>query len=215
MKFLELVVENDISEYALSKKSGVPYSTISDLCRGRTDIKKCNVETVYKLAKALNTTVEELVEDKPATDNGEMAELDLSIPPITKFDYYKSYMKYRKNAILRSESAMEYLGLTDGNFSTLIKVYSTTNLPAPFIVKRVKNFKDIDYQSIDGVLVTSVSKSFDDMVEDKEADKQILDQAMNNYYYKNNNSFDGINISEKNLEQFNKEKEIALEYYDN
>lgn len=41
---------------------GVPYSTIFDICSEKTNIKRCNVETVYKIAKALNLSVEELME---------------------------------------------------------------------------------------------------------------------------------------------------------
>lgn len=208
---LTLLKNRDMSEYSLSKLSGVPYSTISDICSGKTDIKKCNCETIYKIAKALNTSMEIVIGEKQK----EVAEFDETKLPYTKFDYYRSQMKFRKNAILRAESATEYLGITDGHFSHLIKVYATTDLPYPFIVTKVKNFNDIDYEIRDGVLVTSISKSIDDMISDKESDKQILDQALSNYYYRNNESFDGLIISEKNIKEFNKEKQLALEYYKN
>lgn len=210
MNIINILHNKNISQYAFSKECGVPYTTICDICKGKTELKKCNAETVLKIAKTLGLTVEDLLTE----DHGE-AEIDDSIPPYTKNDYYKLQMKFRKNAILRSESALEYLNLTDMTFSHIIKVYSTVNLPFPFIVTKVKNFKDIDYMSVDGVLVTTVSKSIDDMISDKESDKQILDQAMNNYYYRNNESFDGINVSKNNLEKFEQECKTALEYYDN
>lgn len=213
MKINEYLFNLNMSQYTLSKKSGVPYSTISDLCSAKTNIKKCNVETAYKIAQALGCTIEDLFVYKE--DPEDEAKFDETQLPYTKFDYYRSQMRFRKNVILRAESAAEYLGITDGHFSHLIKVYATTNLPDPFIVKKVKNFKNIDYIKKDGVLVTSVSKSIDDMISDRENDKQILDQAINNYYYKNNESFEGLKISKKNLKKFEKEKKIALEYYDN
>lgn len=206
-----LLKNRNMSEYALSKISGVPYSTISDMCSGKTDIRKCNCETIYKIAKALGTTMEIVIGAKQE----ETAELDDSIPPIRKHDYYIENMKFRKNAILRGESAAEFLEITDGHFSPLIKVYSTTSLPYPFIVKKIKNFKKIDYEIKDGVLVTSASQSIDDMISDKENDVQILDQAISNYYYRNNESFDGLKISKKNLDKFNKEIKHALKYYEN
>lgn len=204
-----LLQRKNMSQYALSKNSGVPYSTISDICLGKSDIRKCNVDTAYKIAQALDCSIETLINEE------EIAEFDTSIPPITETEYYQSQMKFRKNVILRGESALQYMKCTDGHFSLLIKVYALTDLPYPFIVKKVKNFKNIDYECIDGVLCTTFSKSLDDMISDSESDMQIFDQALSNYYYKNNKSFDGIKISKKNLDFFNREKELALEYYKN
>lgn len=51
-----------ISKYRLSKLSNVPYTTISDICSNRADLRKCSVDTVYRIAKALGVTVEELLE---------------------------------------------------------------------------------------------------------------------------------------------------------
>ena len=36
--------------------------TINDLINNKTTLTKCNAETVYKIAKALDTSVEELIE---------------------------------------------------------------------------------------------------------------------------------------------------------
>lgn len=204
-----LLQRKNMSQYALSKKSGVPYSTISDICLGKSDLRKCSVDTAYKIAQALECSIETLINEE------EIAEIDTSIPPRTEQDYYQSMMKFRKNAILRAESALQYMKCTDGHFSYMVKVYALTDLPTPFIVTKVKNFKNIDYTCIDGVLVTTFSQSLDDMISDKGSDMQIFDQALSNYYFKNNKSFDGINISKKNQKFFNEEKQKALEYYKN
>ena len=62
--FRELSEKKKITAYRLAKKSGVPYTTISDLCCGKTKIEKCTAETVFRLAKALDMTMEELVEKR-------------------------------------------------------------------------------------------------------------------------------------------------------
>jgi transcriptional regulator with XRE-family HTH domain len=49
--------------YRLAKRSGVPYTTVREICNGKTGIEKCSGETLYKLAKALDVTMEALVED--------------------------------------------------------------------------------------------------------------------------------------------------------
>lgn len=55
--------EKNLTIYECSKKSGIPYSTLSDLVKGKKQIEKCSCEMVYKLAKALDTTVEFLIEE--------------------------------------------------------------------------------------------------------------------------------------------------------
>lgn len=58
----KIMKEKHITKYRLSKDSNVPYSTISDICSGKTHLEKCSAETVYKIAKVLDITMEELVE---------------------------------------------------------------------------------------------------------------------------------------------------------
>jgi len=45
----ELMAKKNITKYRLSKNSGVPYSTISDICSGRARLEKCSAETIYLL----------------------------------------------------------------------------------------------------------------------------------------------------------------------
>lgn len=59
--FQDLLKERNITSYALSQKSGVPYTTISDICSGKSKIQNCKSETVYKLAQALDVSMESLV----------------------------------------------------------------------------------------------------------------------------------------------------------
>lgn len=64
----DLMTENKISQYRLSRISGVPQTTISDLCSGKTDVNKCSAGTLYKIAKALGVTVDSIIENtKSAT----------------------------------------------------------------------------------------------------------------------------------------------------
>ena len=56
-----MLKEKNFTMYKLSKMSGVPYSTISDICTGKTRLEKCSAETIYKVAKALKVTMEELL----------------------------------------------------------------------------------------------------------------------------------------------------------
>ena len=63
MNFNDLLKQKNITKYRLSKISGVPFTTISDISTGKTQIKKCSAETLYRLSKTLNMTIEELIEE--------------------------------------------------------------------------------------------------------------------------------------------------------
>ena len=57
MDLQTLLNERNLSKYQLSKLSGVPKTTIMDIC----DMERCNAKTVQKLAQALNCTMEDMM----------------------------------------------------------------------------------------------------------------------------------------------------------
>ena len=61
MTISELLERQNMTKYRLSKLSDVPYSTLNDLCNGKTSLEKCSAETVYRLAKELHVSMEELL----------------------------------------------------------------------------------------------------------------------------------------------------------
>ena len=56
-----LLAERGMTKYKLAKKSNLPHTTVLDMCSGKTELPKCNAETLYKVAKALDTTMEALI----------------------------------------------------------------------------------------------------------------------------------------------------------
>lgn len=56
-----LLNQRNISKYQLSKISGVPKTTIMDICAGKSDIEKCSAKTIWQLAKALDCTMENIM----------------------------------------------------------------------------------------------------------------------------------------------------------
>lgn len=58
-----MLKERNISMYQCAKLSGIPYTTLSEVVRGKTRLEKCSAETVYKLSKILNVSMEELLTD--------------------------------------------------------------------------------------------------------------------------------------------------------
>lgn len=63
MNINKLLAEKNMTKYRLSKLSGVPFATISDICTGKAKIEKCAADTLYKLAKVLDVPMESLIVD--------------------------------------------------------------------------------------------------------------------------------------------------------
>lgn len=58
----ELISRKNITIYRLAKESGIPYTTINDICSGRAQLEKCSAETIYRISKVLGVSMESLVE---------------------------------------------------------------------------------------------------------------------------------------------------------
>ena len=61
MDLQTLLDQRQITKYHLSKVSGVPKTTIMDICAGRSEIERCSAKTVQQLAKALGCTMEDIM----------------------------------------------------------------------------------------------------------------------------------------------------------
>lgn len=77
--------QRGISKYHLSKISGVPKTTIMDICAGRSEIERCSARTVQQLAKALGCTMEDIMAlSAPYDDSGlptDDSYLECGLPP--------------------------------------------------------------------------------------------------------------------------------------
>jgi transcriptional regulator with XRE-family HTH domain len=59
----DLLKQKNITMYQCAKLSGIPYTTLSEVIRSKTRIEKCSAETVYRLSKILDVSMEELIHD--------------------------------------------------------------------------------------------------------------------------------------------------------
>ena len=64
MTLNSILRQKNMTMYRLAKASSVPYTTVSDICSGKTRIEKCSAETLYRLARALDLTMEAMVADQ-------------------------------------------------------------------------------------------------------------------------------------------------------
>ena len=61
MTLQNLLDLENITKYQLSKASGIPKTTVIDICSGKTTIEKCNAKTIQQIARALNRSMEEIM----------------------------------------------------------------------------------------------------------------------------------------------------------
>lgn len=61
MTINELIKEKGMSKYSLSKASGIPWATLSDIFSGKTSLTRCNAQTLQKLSGALGMTIEDIL----------------------------------------------------------------------------------------------------------------------------------------------------------
>lgn len=63
MNINDMLKEKGMTKYRLAVLSGVPHATLNNICSGQARIEKCAADTLYKLAKVLNVTIEDLIAD--------------------------------------------------------------------------------------------------------------------------------------------------------
>lgn len=71
-----MLKERKMSIYQCSKISGIPYTTLSEIVRRKTKLEKCSAETVYRLARTLNISMDDLMRDY--------------VEPRSEFDVFRS-----------------------------------------------------------------------------------------------------------------------------
>ena len=47
MMIQNLMKKQNLSKYRLSKNSGIPYTTLTDIYSGKAQLEKCSAETIY------------------------------------------------------------------------------------------------------------------------------------------------------------------------
>ena len=89
-----LMDRNHMTKYRLSRSSGIPHATLNDICSGKTKIEKCTAETIYRLAQALNVSMEQLVETGIRQSEREHS-YDFGLPDYLQHDLdaYKNGLK--------------------------------------------------------------------------------------------------------------------------
>lgn len=97
----EYLEKTNTSVYALSKNSGVPYSTTLSICRGKANMEECRLGTLRAIAKALNVGLMDLIDGglKLQTHRfiDDSVDLDISSLPLSLQRFIKELEEYDQN----------------------------------------------------------------------------------------------------------------------
>lgn len=97
MQFNKLLKNNEVTIYGLSKKSGIAKTTLFDISSGKSNIYDCSGRILFKLSKALNITIEDLLRLEYEEYNPAFEEM---VPEFLKEDIILVKKGRRKNDIL-------------------------------------------------------------------------------------------------------------------
>ncbi len=61
MTINDILKEKNMTKYNLSKKSGLAWSTLSDICSGKTSLEKCSAITIKKLSLGLEISIDKVL----------------------------------------------------------------------------------------------------------------------------------------------------------
>ena len=99
MSLQTMLNDKNISMYRLSQISGVPKTTVIDICSGKSSIENCNAKTVLQLSRALNCSMEDIMQAADSNNHYETA-----LPK-----YLKDSLDNMKKAIKLKASGQKYL----------------------------------------------------------------------------------------------------------
>ena len=99
MSLQTILNDKNISMYRLSQISGVPKTTVIDICSGKSSIENCNAKTVLQLSRALNCSMEDIMQAADSNNHYETA-----LPK-----YLKASLDNMKKAIKLKSSGQKYL----------------------------------------------------------------------------------------------------------
>lgn len=126
MTLQEYLNQRGITKYHLSKISGVPKTTIIDICSGKSSLERCSAKTILQLSKALNCSMEDIMLLTDNTKDDEKPEnnsyLECGLP-----DFLLKSIETMKKTWRKIDSGEEYL-LWDCDYCNLQADISTAEV---------------------------------------------------------------------------------------
>lgn len=119
-----------------------------------------------------------------------------------------------QDCIVAFETASDFLGTNKMAYRPRLCVYSLNELNIPCVeCKIVPSYDGLDIVEIDGLTCTSPSQTIIDLLR-YDRDPQVTIEAIADWYFTHNESYDGLEIPEDIKEAFDDYAEDAIHYFD-
>lgn len=118
------------------------------------------------------------------------------------------------DCILAFETASDYLGTNKMAYRPKLCVYALQELNISGVdCKIVDSYSDLEIVELDGIRCTSERQTIWDLLR-YDRDQQVTVEAIADWYFKHNESFDGLDIPTDLQEVFNSFVDDAIHYFD-
>lgn len=132
---------------------------------------------------------------------------------LTPPEYRIAMLKEQSDTILSRSDALRIRGYGNWDFNDCVTVYSNKQLDNPFKCDIVDDLNTIEYSVEHGIPICSERQAFVDMLNDPRGETQTLIEALGDYYYTHNKSFDSLNLGRNQIKILNKYKNDAINYW--
>lgn len=118
------------------------------------------------------------------------------------------------DCILAFETASDYLGTNKMAYRPKLCVYALQELDIAGVdCKIVDSYSDLEIVELDGIRCTSERQTIWDLLR-YDRDQQVTVEAIADWYFKHNESFDDLDIPMDLQEVFNSFVDDAIHYFD-
>lgn len=118
------------------------------------------------------------------------------------------------DCVLAFETASDYLGTNKMAYRPKLCVYSLQELNITGVdCSLIESYSDLEIVELDGIRCTSARQTIWDLLR-YDRDQQVIVEAIADWYFNHNESFDGLNIPADLQETFNSFVDDATHYFD-
>lgn len=157
----DFLQENNKTTYQLSKMAGLPYGTLNDIIKGKSDIAKCTGETLMKLANALGCTVDDLLNERFRTACFNLERIRTLVTPIARKHGLRGVYVFGSYARNEATEDSDVDLLIDREGSSIHGIFGMNELLNEF---REKLGKDVDLVTLQSLKQENTIRNNSDFI---------------------------------------------------
>ena len=154
--------DNNVTKYQLSKMAGLPYGTLNDIIKGKTDIARCTGETLQKIANALGCTVDDLLNERFCSSGFDLDRIRMLVAPVAKKHGLRSIYVFGSYARNEAADDSDVDLLIDREGSSIHGIFGMNALLSEL---REALGKDVDLVTLQSLRQESTIRSNSDFIE--------------------------------------------------